>query len=157
MPSLRLLTTLVLLAGLGAGRAGAQTGEVAQLSDAQVRHAIVLALRHLHKALCGETNCAPATADEVSEPPISLAQARMAISTGVLSGTAQWCGLDWQRGLFLPMIDGFVKEHQADDRQRALVALLHGIYQGQVYLNLNPRGACPEEIKSRMEKRLAPG
>jgi hypothetical protein len=133
----------------------AQTGEATQLADAQVRHALNLALRNIHKALCGDAACAVATADEFVKPPITLDQARTAINTGVLSGTAQWCGLDWKHRLFLPMMSRFTAEAQPSERQRALFALLHGIYQGQVSASLAPRGPCPDDVKAGIEKRMA--
>jgi hypothetical protein len=126
-----------------------------QLSDSQVRHAIMLALRNIDKTMCGEERCTPASAAEFENPPLSLADARAAVETGVLSGTADWCGLDWQHGLFAPAMARFEQEAKPGARQRALFALMEGIYQGQVSMALKPRGACPEEVKTRMQARLA--
>jgi hypothetical protein len=143
-------------AGLWSPPASAQQqSEAVQLSDAQVRHAIVLALRNINKTMCGEERCAPASAAEFENPPLSLADARAAIGVGVLAGTADWCGLDWRRGLFAPAMARFEKEAKPGVRQRALFALMEGIYQGQVFMALKPRGACPEEVKTRMQARLA--
>lgn len=157
MRSLRKSVLVILLAGFAAFPAAAQQqgDQAAALSEAQIRHAIQLALRNIHKWDCGEVKCEKATAEEVQNPPISLDQARKAIDTGVLSGTAHWCGLDWKTGLFLPMMDRFAKENNPGERQKALMALLHGIYQGQVYVNLQPQGACPDEIKKRIGERMA--
>lgn len=132
-----------------------QRADATQLSDAKVRQAIILVLRNIHKAQCGESKCAATTAEEVANPPLPIADARTAINTGVLSGTAQWCELDWKRELFAPMMERLTKDAQADERRRALVALLHGIYQGQVYMSLQPRGACPANIKAQIQKRIA--
>jgi hypothetical protein len=115
------------------------------LTDEKVREALQTALSHIHRARCeGLQPCAPATANEVRTPPISLDQARAAIRAGLASGGMQWCRLDWQQRSFRPMMDHHRKVVGLNERQMALMGLLHGMHQGMMIRTMGDRECTPE-------------
>lgn len=100
--------------------------------DVHVKRQIRLALTNIDRARCsGETLCAKATPAELADPPITVAEARGVIRRSLVSATAEHCGLDWQGRNFSPMM-AYWRGEGKTDRQLALIALLHGIAQGQV-------------------------
>jgi hypothetical protein len=133
------------------GAAIAQAEGPGAMADVHVRRALMLVLKQIHLAQCGEgKRCDPATSEEYDNPPIPLAVARRIIQTGVIAGTAQWCGLDWQQTVFLPMIRRLAEGEKWSERQLAIAALMHGVYQGQTYGPLQARGACDDETRARV-------
>jgi hypothetical protein len=72
------------------GAAGTPAGD-----DTAVRRVIMLALDNIHRGRCEDSQpCAPATAEEKANPPITIAEARLIIRRGLLSAAADHCGLD---------------------------------------------------------------
>ena len=122
-------------------------------SDQGVRRSIELALQDIQRARCENgRSCAPATDVELSNPPISIAEARGILSRGVLSASAQVCGLDWQMRNFGPMMV-YWRSQKKSERQMALIALLHGIMQSQVVKILADQG-CTETIRVKSEASI---
>lgn len=123
------------------------------MADVHVRRALMLVLKQIHLTQCGENKrCEPATSEEYDTPPIPLAVARRIISTGVSSGAAQWCGLDWQQTIFMPMMRALREGEKWSDRQLAIAALMHGVYQGQTAGPLLARGQCDDETRAGVAK-----
>ncbi|MDX2263531.1 MAG: hypothetical protein NW215_00975 [Hyphomicrobiales bacterium] len=133
------------------GAAAAQAEGPGAMADAHVRRALMLVLKQIHLAQCGDgKRCEPATSEEYDTPPIPLAVARRIIQTGVSSGAAQWCGIDWQATIFVPMMSRLREGENWSDRQLAIAALMHGVYQGQTYGPLLARGKCDDETRARV-------
>jgi len=124
------------------------------LSDDAVRRVLSLALDNISRARCDNMQpCAPATAEEKANPPLELAEARLVIQRGVLSAMAQHCGLDWQKQNFAPMMAYWRQNMKKNERQMALIGLLHGIMQGMA----KPDGqtTCTAEMRENVTRQLA--
>jgi hypothetical protein len=132
------------------------TSAVAQqaFSDAQVRATIDVVLDNIERARCGPAHCAPASVAERRAPPLSLADARRVIARGQLSALAEWCGLDWQRRNYLPLMQA-ERAAGRPDRVLAMVGLMHGYVHGQAQSSLRQGGACTAADRADTERRLA--
>jgi len=95
--------------------------------------------------------CAPATAAERKNPPLSVDEARLVLATAYKNASAQLCGLDWQQKSFVPMLKYF-EERGKKDRQMALVVFMNNI----VVANANPDGKrqCDDEMRASVAKDL---
>jgi hypothetical protein len=129
----------------------------AELSDDQVRVYLNLALDNYPQFLCGDGSpCAPATAEEKANPPLTLAETRAILGQGIVSGVAEHCDLDWRGRSFLPMMTYFRQHEFKSERQMALIGGVHGIMQGQVVGVLAAEGPCTDELRQQAEQRLGP-
>lgn len=103
------------------------------LTDSAVRSARDGMLIALPSAQCAPgLACAPASPEELANPPVSLEQARGAIRAGFISGLAEWCGLDWQGQVFRPLVDSYRNVDRLEPRIVTMLTLLHGYGQGQM-------------------------
>ena len=123
--------------------------------DGAIQRVIGLALDNLYRADCGGRPCAPTTAEEKAAPPLTTAEARLVFQRGVISGSAEHCGLDWQKLNFLPMMSYFRNAQKSPDRKMALVGLVHGIAQGMSKPMAEKRGACTDTDRQQIEARLS--
>ena len=141
---------IALLASAAIQQANAQ-GASRLLTDEKVREALQSALRHIDRARCdGLRPCAPATPDELRTPPISLEHARAAMRAGLASGGMEWCRLDWQQRSFRPMMDHYRKVAGLNERQMALMGLLHGMHQGLMTRTMGNR-ECTPEMRAKLQ------
>ena len=125
------------------------------LSNEAVGRTLQLALEKLPEAKCGGVPCAAPTAQEKANPPLTVSQARLALKTGLLSGSAELCGIDWQQRVFLPYMDAHRKKHDLTDRQMALIAVLHAIMQSFVKGDMKARNErCTASFRSRIEAQI---
>ena len=130
---------------------GAQSKPPEQIA----REMLVLALDNIQRARCEGTQlCAPATAAEKANPPLTVEEAQRIIRRATLSAVAERCGLDWQRLNFLPMMAYWRTTQKKPERQMALVALLHGIMQSRVEQAVASRPSCTEQERRDLESRL---
>jgi hypothetical protein len=120
----------------------------AQQSDDLERHIVQRAIENIHKLLCGDRPCAPATAEELKTPPITLPEGWSIIVRGTLSGMAQVCKLEWQRRNYLPMM-AYWRRQGKDHRQMALVGFIHGFAQQQSFSRLSE---CDADRHSALER-----
>ena len=123
------------------------------LSDDQVRRVLVLALDNISRARCDNSPCAPATAEEKANPPLTLAEARAIMQRGVLSAAAQYCGLDWGKQNFEPMMAHWRRDLKKNERQMALIGLVHGVMQGMT--KFDSQAACSAEMRDNIGRQLA--
>ena len=101
------------------------------IPDAIVRKMIDLGLKNIDKAVCDGFNACPAATEaEFKDPPISIDQARTALIVGGRSAIAHWCGLDAERRSVLPLLTQLRRSKRFNERQLALMAVIHGIQQG---------------------------
>ena len=121
--------------------------------DDLVQKVLMLALDNMSHARCENMKpCAPATAAEKANPPITFAEARMIVHRGTLSGTAGHCGLDWRKRNFEPMMAYWRQKMKKNERQMALIGLMHCIMQGMV--EGNRKLSCTAEIREDLERQL---
>ncbi len=128
------------------------------LLDQSVADMLHRVLGDIQNAHCGDEPCAPATAEEMAHPPISIEEAREAMKVGLLSGAAEFCGLDWQHRIFLPFISHHRHALNMSMRQLTIVGTLVSTMQGFIVGSYKKRGQpCTEELKQMLERHLAKG
>lgn len=126
-----------------------------QIPDAVVRQMLELGLQNIQRALCqGLDTCAPATPEEFANPPISMQHARVAVMAGTRTALAVWCGLDADRRSVAPMTRQLRQVFRFNERQAALMAVIHGIQQSIVAEQLKTGGACDEATRSKLDAQL---
>jgi hypothetical protein len=157
MSSVRSMVALSAIAIAIAAEATAQPGPP-EIPDAVAQRMIELGLQNIQRGLCGGLNgCAPATPEEFQLPPITLGQARVAILAGTQSAVARWCGLDADRCSIAPTMRLVRQKFRLDERQVALIAIIHGIQQSVVSDQLKSRGECDAATRSRLDAELPKG
>jgi hypothetical protein len=157
MPIVRSMVALSAIAIAIAAGAAAQSGPP-EIPDAVAQRMIDLGLQNIQRGLCGGLNgCAPATPEEFQLPPITLGQARVAILAGTQSAVARWCGLDADRRSIAPTMRLVRQKFRLDERQVALIAIIHGIQQSMVSDQLKSRGECDAVTRSRLDAELPKG
>ena len=125
------------------------------LSDDIVRRVLLQALDNISRARCENAQpCAPATAADKENPPITIAEARAIMDRGIISGAAERCGLDWQQQNFSPMMAYWRGNMKKNERQMALVALLHGTMQGIVNSGNAAQEGCPASMRQNVQQAL---
>jgi hypothetical protein len=127
------------------------------IPDAAVKRLLMRALENIERAVCDGFNpCTPATPAELESPPISLDEARFALIAGTRTALAGWCGLDANRRSVLPMQQQ-VRKRGYNNRQVALMGLIHGIQHSIASEQLKARGSCDEATRSRIDAQLPKG
>lgn len=120
-----------------------------------MQRVLLLALDNLGNARCANgERCAPATEAEKKNPPLTLAETSLVVGRGIFSGGASYCGLDWEKRNFQPMMAYWRNEKKKNDRQLALIATIHGMMFEQFLADFTVKGTCPDEIKKDLESRL---
>jgi hypothetical protein len=139
----------------------AASSAVAQAPDAQPKNReefmqkiLQLALENVQTARCGNEACKPATDAEKKNPPLSLTETSQIVGRGIFSGGAQFCGLDWQKRNFEPMMTYWRTERKKNERQLAVISIIHGIMQEQIRKTFAEKGTCPPEIKKDLETKI---
>jgi len=125
------------------------------IPDAVVRKMIELGLKNIHRALCdGFNQCTPATPAEFEKPPIAIEHARVAVATGARSAFARWCGFDADRRSVMPLMRQLRQGRQFNERQVALMAVIHGIQQSITTEQLKATGTCDEATRRKIDGQL---
>lgn len=143
--------------GLGLAAALGASAQPAALSipDPVVRKMIEVGLQNIHRALCdGFNQCTAATPAEFENPPVTLEQARMAVVVGVRSAFARWCAFDAERRSVLPFTRQLRQVLRLNERQVALLAVIHGVQQGITGEQLKGQGECDEASRRRLDAQL---
>jgi hypothetical protein len=132
-------------------------GQPATIPDEAVKSMLKRALQNIEHAVCDGFNpCAPATAAELENPPIPLDAARSALTAGIRTALANWCGLDGNRRSVLPM-QQHLRKMGFNNRQMALMGLMHGIQHSVVSEQLKAKGACDDATRGRIDAQLPKG
>lgn len=148
-----LIAALVLL--LPASIALAQSTAKPKSREEMMLQTLQTALSNIQSARCANgERCAPATEEEKKNPPLSLTETSQVVGRGVFSGGAAYCGLDWNKRNFEPMMAYWRNQKKLNDRQLALVAIIHGMVQEQITRVFTSKGPCPPEIKKDIEAKL---
>ena len=88
--------------------------------DKSVRQLLGLALDNIQRAVCEDRKpCAPATAEERANPPLTVDEVRAVVGRAVLSAMGEQCGLDWQRLNYLPMMAHWRNALKSSERKMA--------------------------------------
>ena len=144
------LIVAIVVTGLMAGTPVRRAGAAAVLSDEQVQKLLMAALDNIGRGMWGDNKrCAPATPEEKANPPITIVEARLVTYRAALSAAAELCGLDWQGRNFLPMMAYWRRTVKKNERQMAVIGILHGIMQG-----LGKPDACTADIRATVERQL---
>lgn len=128
----------------------------ALLRDDAVARMLQLVLDRLPEAMCGtKKRCTPPTPEEKAKPPLSVEDARLAMKAGILSGNAQHCSLDWKSKVFAPLMTQGRRKLKMNDRQLAMLGILHGAMQEYALAGLKARGGtCTAAIKADIQKKM---
>lgn len=156
---LQALAAVVVVSLVTVAAAMAQDGKrPPEIPAAVVQKMIELGLKNIQRAVCDGFNpCAAATQAELKNPPITIDQARVVIIVGGRSAFAQWCGLDAERRSILPLLQGLRRSKRFDERQLALMAVIHGIQQSLISEQLKAKGACDAATRKRFDEQLPKG
>lgn len=95
-----------------------------------------------------------ATPEELAKPPVTLERARIVLMVGFMSGKADWCGLDWQEQLYLPLMRYFRKVERLEPRVLTILGMLHGYAQGRSRKAADGQ-RCTDEIRGGGSQILA--
>jgi len=126
----------------------------ARIPDEVVLKIVRLGLENIERASCGGLEpCAPATPDEMKYPPVTVAQARVAVMVGTRTALANWCGLDGHRRSVLPMRRQLSKM-PLNNRQMALLAVVHSIQHSVAASQLKARGTCDAKTRAKLDAQL---
>ena len=124
------------------------------VSDDAVRIFMVDALKKVHLEKCeGGKPCSAATPQEFEQLPISVAAGRAALSHGIISALAQWCGLNWQRS-FLPMIAYGRRQMKMTDRPLMIMTLMHAALFKRQSEQYRTQGTCPARLLQDLDSQL---
>jgi len=104
------------------------------------------------KLMCGQAPCTSATAEEISEPPISDDETLRAYERGMLSGRMQRCDMDWEKRSFQPLMMPYRRVGSRSVRQFALIEALHAAGQQAIVTKGEP---CTDELKASVERQVA--
>ena len=121
-----------------------------QFPNGLVAAGIHVALNQIGNARCGEKFCAPATVEEWEKLPVSIYAGRQAMSVGSVSFQSKWCGIGMEERVFLALMDTARRDWKFDDRQAAIIALLHGFIVGQLEAQREKAGPCPEALRTQL-------
>jgi hypothetical protein len=151
----RVAAATVLILGLTIATQAPAQSALPEIPDEVARKMLELGLRNIDRAVCGGLDmCTPATPQELEFPPISVDNARGALLAGTRSAYATWCGLDANRRSILPMMRVLRQKWRFNDRQVALVAVIHGIQMNMVAEQLKARGVCDAATRSKLDAEL---
>jgi hypothetical protein len=152
---MRFLTAGLILV-LAAAPALAQAPKQKAADDAGLRKLIADGLDNLPKLPCANQQpCAPATAQERTSPPLTLAEARRVVDRGAISGAAEHCGLAWRERNLAPLVGYLRTTLKKSDRGMALAAYLHGTMQDRTRAAFAAKGPCSDDTKRKLETRLS--
>jgi hypothetical protein len=127
----------------------------ASIPEPVVRKMLELGLKNIHRALCdGFNQCTPATPAEFERPPVSVEQVRAAILVGSRSAVVRWCGFDADRSSVLPFMRRLRQSKAYNERQLALISVIHSIQQSITSEQLKAKGECDATTRSALESQL---
>ena len=93
----------------------------------------------------------PASEQERTRVPVSTPVAYWALEAGEVSGTAEWCGLEWEPHYFA--LTKSARSQGMSDAQVAFVSVLHGFAQGS-FASSVAGTTCNSLTKERAQARL---
>lgn len=109
-----------------------------------------IAMLHLQDG----SNIPSETAKESSKPLLPYEDAKRIFNRGIISGMAEYCGLDWQKKSFLPFMRSERAKGKWSDKEIAVIGALHGVAQGNTLEGLQRKGGCPAEFRKKTQAML---
>ena len=110
------------------------------------------ALSRITEAECGKSRpCAPATAQEKQNPPLTLAEADFVMRRAILSKMAALCDLDWKARNLQPMMAYMRDSRRMNERQLALVGIIH---KTMFELPVSDPSSCDSKMRAEAESML---
>ena len=126
------------------------------LLDRSVATMLQRVLSEIHKSRCGPSLCDATTDEEKASPPLTVEQARNAMKVGILSGVAEFCGLDWKKRIFFPFMAAHRSRLKMSTRQLAIVSMLHGTMQGFMAQSYKKHEEpCTDKLRNSLERHLS--
>lgn len=102
------------------------------------------ALEAIHESFCAPNRrCARAVPEEFETLPLTPGHARLAARTGMASGFAQSCDMDWEGRVFRPYRAALRDELKLTPRETALMTLMHGHWQNVFRRSVRPEDCAP--------------
>ena len=145
------LAVLVVAALVAAPPARAETARFLEgLDTATVRALMLLTRENLAQAQMPDGEAVPEATPEDASPVIPVPDGRLVVDAGIASDIAEWCGVEWSAGNFLPLMTWQRGRGRWDDRQIAYIGLLHGVAMGLTRTQAAASGDCPEETRARV-------
>ena len=124
--------------------------------DDAVRKTIDLALRRIEMGKCGSAACAPATEDELANPPLTIAEGRRAMDAALESAGWKWCGIANRERIFDALMLDAQYELKYDERKFTLLVIVHGISRAGAERARDREGRpCPPQLKKQLEAEAA--
>jgi len=109
-------------------------------------------LGNIQEAYCSETQkCAPATAQELASPPLSLDLMTNIGQAALFSASVYNCGGDYEGSVFRPFMAALRALDALSERELALVSLLHG-FQFQE-LAKRQDTVCSDALRQNLERQ----
>lgn len=154
---LRKNITVTALFFFGASLALAQgVPEAPYYPDDAVRKTIDAALRRIEVGKCGPAACAPATEDELANPPLTIAEARRAMDAALESAGWKWCGIANRERIFDALILDAQDVLKYDERKLTLLTIIHGMTRAGAERAFDRSGRrCPPQRKKQLEAEAA--
>jgi hypothetical protein len=150
---------LVLGLGLSVTKeASAQAPSRSPETDASMHELVRLALSAIHKVQCENRKpCAPATPDELANPPIPMPHANHMGAIALVTAMMSWCGSADKRRAFLHVMDHYERVLLLKERQLVLLALVHDIAANNLETQWRKeKGACPAATRKRLDTPMPP-
>jgi hypothetical protein len=124
--------------------------------DDAVRKTIDSALRRIEMGKCGSAACAPATEDELANPPLTIAEGRRAMDAALESAGWKWCGIAKRERIFDALMRDAQYELNYDERKLTLLVIVHGISRAGAERARDRAGRpCPPQLKKQLEAEAA--
>jgi hypothetical protein len=120
-------------------------------SNVFARSVLQRALEQLSETNCGANRCAKTTAEEKENPPLTLSETDFVMRRAVMSSLGASCGLDWQNRNFRPMMNYMQNTLGKNERQLALMGIVHGL----MFESGNKRPQpCDAKMREEVEREL---
>lgn len=129
-------------------------GDAPKTREEFMQRVLQTALANIEKVRCGADRCTPATEAEKKNPPLTLAETSQVVGRGIFSGGGFHCGMDWEKRNYIPMMTYWREQRKKNERQLALIAMIHGIVYEQFIADFASKGKCPDEMRKDLEVRL---
>ncbi len=100
------------------------------------------------------SNVPPETVEELGRSLLPYEDAKRVYNRGILSGMAEYCGLDWQNKSFTPFMRSERAKRVWSDKDIAVIGTLHGTAQGNTLEGLQRKGECPAEFSKKAQAML---
>jgi hypothetical protein len=143
----------VLAAAAAAQQPPAPQSPIFNLNDDQVREVMQAARNSLHLAKLPDGNTVAKESDaEKAQPLLALPAGRKVVETGLLSGVANKCAINWRDSKMPQAVTAEKAAVANNPKAAAYVEFLHGVAMG---LAQDQTKDCPPALKDRVTREIA--